>query len=239
MKHTIFLEHNIDNKKPKVNEERRPAINQNNKTYIAKKHFPWYNIKLKPINILCHYQKINSILTLNGRIIRIRLPRVAKCSLYFLTAGLITTYGINVSAQIQSTQQQSAGTKDTFSYSITAQYGVQTSGSANPNMTVNNEAILKISPGSTITNKFGDLSGQSRVQFDSTTNSANVAINGLTGQNNWIIQQADFKSILKNIDNPDPSIPSIGSGSATGIHTTTVTIEKSQSSFSNSYNQSF
>ena len=148
----------------------------------------------------------------------------------------------NSFSQISSQQQQNAGSKENFSYSITSQYGVQTSGSATANMVLDNRALLIIAPNSTLTNKIGGSDGKSSVNFDSTSTGANLNINGLTGQNNWIIQQAEFSSTLKTADNltaDQQKMNQLGNGSALGVHTTTLNIEKSNSSFQTTFNQSF
>ena len=148
----------------------------------------------------------------------------------------------NSFSQISSQQQQNAGSKENFSYSLTSQYGVQTSGSATANMVLDNRALLIIAPNSTITNKIGGNDGKTSVNFDSTSQGANLNINGLTGQNNWIIQQAEFSSTLKTADNltsDQQKMNQLGNGSALGVHTTTLNIEKSNSSFQTVFNQSF
>ena len=48
-----------------------------------------------------------------------------------------------------------------------------------------------------------------------------------------------FRSALKTREGSDPSQSSIGNASATASHTSTVTVEKASSSFSNTFNQSF
>ena len=168
---------------------------------------------------------------------------VTKNNLKFiLILNLFIGLSPNSFSQISSQQQQNAGSKENFSYSITSQYGVQTSGSATANMVLDNRALLIIAPNSTITNKIGGSDGKSSVNFDSTSTGANLNINGLTGQNNWIIQQAEFSSTLKTADNltaDQQKMNQVGNGSALGIHTTTLNIEKSNSSFQTVFNQSF
>lgn len=109
-------------------------------------------------------------------------------------------------------------------------------------MVLDNRALLIIAPNSTITNKIGGSDGKSSVNFDSTSTGANLNINGLTGQNNWIIQQAEFSSTLKTADNltaDQQKMNQLGNGSSLGVHTTTMNIEKSNSSFQTVFNQSF
>ena len=168
---------------------------------------------------------------------------VTKSNLKFiLILNLCLWLCPNSFSQISSQQQQNAGSKENFSYSITSQYGVQTSGSATANMVLDNRALLIIAPNSTITNKIGGSDGKSSVNFDSTSTGANLNINGLTGQNNWIIQQAEFSSTLKTADiltADQQKMNQLGNGSALGVHTTTLNIEKSNSSFQTVFNQSF
>lgn len=168
---------------------------------------------------------------------------VAKSNLKFiLILNLFIWLCPNSFSQVSSQQQQNAGSKENFSYSITSQYGVQTSGSASANMILESRALLIIAPNSTITNKIGGSDGKSSVNFDSTSTGANLNINGLTGQNNWIIQQAEFSSTLRTADNltaDQQKMNQIGNGSALGVHTTTLNIEKSNSSFQTVFNQSF
>ena len=175
--------------------------------------------------------------------------RAAKCRIvtkinlkFILILSLFIGLCPNSFSQISSQQQQNAGSKENFSYSITSQYGVQTSGSATANMVLDNRALLIIAPNSTITNKIGGSDGKSSVNFDSTSTGANLNINGLTGQNNWIIQKAEFSSTLKTADNltaDQQKMNQLGNGSALGVHTTTLNIEKSNSSFQTTFNQSF
>ena len=188
-----------------------------------------------------HTNLVKKFLTCDSRVASHRIA-TKSCLSFILFINLHLWLPPSSFSQISSQQQQNAGSKENFSYSITSQYGVQTSGSATANMVLDNRALLIIAPNSTITNKIGGSDGKSSFNFDSTSTGANLNINGLTGQNNWIIQQAEFSSTLKTADNltaDQQKMNQLGNGSALGVHTTTLNIEKSNSSFQTTFNQSF
>lgn len=142
----------------------------------------------------------------------------------------------------QNVQNSSSGSKNSFSYQINSTYGVSTSANATPNLTVDTEAILKLAPGSMVTNKFGDSRGNTSAVFTASPNGGggSVDIKGLVGENKFMIDSGTtFRSALKTREGSDPSQSSIGNASATASHTSTVTVEKASSSFSNTFNQSF
>jgi len=141
----------------------------------------------------------------------------------------------------QATQiNQSSGSKNYFSYQVQSTFGTTTSVNANANVSAQAEAQLNLKPNSFVTNKFGDDSGNASAVFTATPSGANVNLSGVSAHNMLIIDKGTyFKSSSKTIDNPNPNLPSIGSASALGNHTSTITVENGSTSFSNTLQQSF
>jgi hypothetical protein len=107
-------------------------------------------------------------------------------------------------------------------------------------MRAETEAVLKLKSGSKVTNKIGDNSGNASAVFIATPNGGNVDLKGITGENLFLIEDGTyFRSKLSTIDNLDPAITSTGSASATATHTTNITVEKGNTSFQNTFQQSF
>jgi hypothetical protein len=136
--------------------------------------------------------------------------------------------------------RNSAGSQNTFSYRIQTTYGTSTSAQVSGNMTVQTEAILNLKSGSKVSNKMGDSSGNTSAVFVATPNGGNVNLTGITGENMFLIDDGTrFRSSLSTIDNLNPSVSSTGSASAAATHTTTVTVEKGNTSFQNYFEQTF
>jgi len=136
--------------------------------------------------------------------------------------------------------RRSSGSQSTFSYKIQTTYGATTSAQVSGNLTAETEAILKLKSGSKVTNKMGDDNGNASAVFMATPNGGNVELKGITGENIFLIDDGTvFRSTLKTVDNPDPSLSSVGTASATATHTTSVIVEKGTTSFENTYEQTF
>jgi len=148
----------------------------------------------------------------------------------------------SVLAQAQGQTSGTTGSKSTFSYSIQSTYGVTTSANSNANFIVDNEAVLLLKQGSFVTNKFGDDSGNAKAVFLATPTGSGVDLQGITGKNLLLIDDGTmFRSSLRSVDpeNYNPEFGGVASGSALATHTSTVVVEKSESTFSQSFTTSF
>jgi hypothetical protein len=147
-----------------------------------------------------------------------------------------------VLAQSQGQTSGTTGSKSTFSYSVQSTYGVTTSANSNPNFIVDNEAVLILKQGSFVTNKFGDDSGNAKAVFTATPTGGGVDLQGITGKNLLLIDDGTmFRSSIRSVDpeNYDPAYGGVASGSALATHTSTVVVEKSESTFSQSFTTNF
>ena len=129
--------------------------------------------------------------------------------------------------------------KNTFSYSIQSTIGTRTSANVSGNILADTEAILNLQRGGKITNKIGDANGNASAVFTTNPTGAGVDLKGITGENVFLIDNGtSFKSSLTS----DPSLgsgSSIGEASSLAIQSTTVTVEKGNSSFVSSFQEAF
>ena len=129
--------------------------------------------------------------------------------------------------------------KNTFSYSIQSTIGTRTSANVSGNILADTEAILNLQRGGKITNKIGDANGNASAVFTTNPTGAGVDLKGITGENVFLIDNGtSFKSSLTS----DPSLgsgSSIGEASSLAIQSTTVTVEKGNSSFISSFQEAF
>ena len=163
-----------------------------------------------------------------------------------LSMKLILFLGITM-AVVHPAKAQLAGiqrsintiNKNTFSYSIQSTIGTRTSANVSGNILADTEAILNLKSGGKITNKIGDANGNASAVFTTNPTGAGVDLQGITGENVFLIDDGtSFKSSLKS----DPSLgsgSSIGEASALAIQSTTVTVEKGNSSFISSFQEAF
>lgn len=129
--------------------------------------------------------------------------------------------------------------KSTFSYQITSTIGTQTSAKVSGNMLVNTEAILNLKSGGKISNKMGDANGNASAVFDVRPNGSSVNLQGITGENIFLIDDGtSFKSSLKS-DESVKSSNSTGQASALAIQSTAVKVESGTSSFISSFQKAF
>lgn len=158
------------------------------------------------------------------------------CSV-LLTPLLLTQEAL---AQAITNTNTNSSTKSTFSYVIQSTYGVTTSANASPNFKTENEAILKLKSGSFVTNKFGSEAELASAVFTATPNGANVDLNGITAKNLLLIDDGTyFRSSLKSVDNPDPNLPMQASASALATHTSSITVERGETTLTQSFSTSF
>jgi hypothetical protein len=129
--------------------------------------------------------------------------------------------------------------KNTFSYQITSTIGTQTSANVSGNILANTEAILNLQSGGKITNKIGDANGNASAVFDARPNGSSVNLQGITGENIYLIDDGtSFKSSLKS-DESIKSSNSKGDASAMAVQSTTVRVESGTSSFISSFQKAF
>jgi hypothetical protein len=129
--------------------------------------------------------------------------------------------------------------KNTFSYQITSSIGTQTSANVSGNILADTEAILNLKSGGKITNKIGDASGNASAVFDASPNGSSVNLQGITGENIFLIDDGtSFKSSLKSDESIKSSI-STGQASANAIQSTVVKVESGTTSFINSFQKAF
>lgn len=155
---------------------------------------------------------------------------------------LLGTYSHSFAQQAPGMREtrNSSSSQNTFSYRIQTTYGATTSAQVSGNLKADTEAILKLKAGSKVTNKMGDDSGNASAVFVATPNGGNVELKGITGENIFLLDDGTmFRAKLTTIDNPDPSVSSIGTASATATHSTSVIVEKGSTTFENYFEQTF
>ena len=141
-------------------------------------------------------------------------------------------------AQILERTTTNSGTNRIFQYSIQSTYGTQTSADATPNLRVEAEAVLNLKEDSFLTNSAGDVGGNTSAVFTTTPTGSNVALTGITANNQFLLDTGtSFRTALTSTE-PDGK-PSVGSASATATHTMTLTVTDGTSSFLNTLRENF
>ena len=158
--------------------------------------------------------------------------------IFFLGAALADSYPAR--AQLAGIQRSiNTINKNTCSYSIQSTIGTRTSANVSGNILADTEAILNLQRGGKITNKIGDENGNASAVFTTSPTGAGVDLKGITGENVFLIDDGtSFKSSLTS----DPSLgsdSSIGEASSLAVQSTTVTVEKGNSSFISSFQEAF
>ena len=161
-------------------------------------------------------------------------------SLFYGAVAALVLITTGHSAQAQTVSSiRSAGTNENFSYSVTSTIGTQVSGQQSGNIIVNSTAVLELAPGSLITNEIGGSGSGAGATFIATPSGGSVDLRGITANNLFEIQRGEFNSSIETVANPDPDLTSVGSASALGIQTTTVTVNQGISTFENTLQQVF
>ena len=144
-------------------------------------------------------------------------------------------------AQIAGIERRfGSSNSNTFSYQIESTIGTRTSATVSGNILAETDAILNLKTGSKISNKIGDENGNASAVFIATPNGANVDLTGITGENLFMIEDGtQFKSSLRMKDDFNHNVPSIGEASSFAIQNTRVTVQKTNSSLINSFQQAF
>ena len=141
-------------------------------------------------------------------------------------------------AQVLERNQTSSGNTSSFSYSITSSYGATTSANATPNLSVDTEAILNLKEDSIITNKAGEIGGNTGAVITTTPTSTNVNLTGIEANNEFILDDGtSFRAALQSseIDGNQSN----GTASASAFHTLTLTLTNTNSSFINTIISNF
>jgi len=165
--------------------------------------------------------------------------KVRFASLLLAFAGF-ALHPMSSLAQMQSSTSTNGGSKNTFSYTVQSTYGVSTSANASANFKVDNEAILKLKSGSFVANKFGTDQDKATAVFVATPTGANVDLEGVSAKNLLLIDDGTyFRSTMKSVDNPDPTLSMQASASAQAVHNSSIVVENSQTTFSQIFTSSF
>jgi len=144
------------------------------------------------------------------------------------------------SPSFSQTDSIQTGSSQKLSITVSNTMGVSTSADVTENLEVNNQANLVIAPGSTITDDIGDDSQSVTGDFIVTPTGASLDIQGIQTKNNYILGEGTyFFSEMKTIDNPNPEIATSGNASSNLVHSLTITVDQTNSSFTSSFSQSF
>ena len=140
----------------------------------------------------------------------------------------------------QTSNSLSTGSSNRLSISISNTMGVRTTADATSNVEVNNEAVLILDPERKIQDSF-DSSGEGiSGDFVVSPNGASFDIKGLQAENNYVIAEGTyFKSTMKSLDDPDPTKLVKGDASSSLIHDMTLTVDQTNSSFTQAFSADF
>ena len=141
-------------------------------------------------------------------------------------------------SQVLERNLTSSGSSTVFSYSITSNYGVSTSAQATSNLLVDTEAILLLKEDSVITNKAGQIGGNTSAVIETTPNGSNIDLSGIEANNEFILDEGTtFRASLETSE-LDGNY-SKGEAFASAYHTLTLTVTNSNSSFINAVRSNF
>ena len=158
-------------------------------------------------------------------------------SLLFLAVSSLLLSPVSYS-QVLERNQTSSGSTSTFSYSITSSYGVSTSANATPNLIVDTEAILVLKEDSVITNRAGQIGGNTSAVIETTPNGSNIDLSGIEANNTFVLDEGtSFRASLKTSELDGN--PSKGDANASAYHTLTLTVNNGNSSFINAFRSNF
>lgn len=141
-------------------------------------------------------------------------------------------------SQVLERNQTSSGSSSVFSYSITSSYGVSTSADATPNLLVDTEAILVLKEDSVITNRAGQIGGNTSAVIQTTPNGSNIDLRGIEANNEFVLDEGtSFRASLETSELDGN--PSKGQANASAYHTLTLTVTNNNSSFINAVRSNF
>tara|TARA_Y100001978_G_scaffold195717_1_gene204320 strand:+ start:584 stop:1075 length:492 start_codon:yes stop_codon:yes gene_type:complete len=140
----------------------------------------------------------------------------------------------------QTRNSLSTGSTNKLSINLTNTMGVRTTANGVSNVEVDNEAVLILDPASKIQDSFNSDGEGLTGDFVVSPNGASFNIKGLQAENNYIIGNGSyFKSSMKSLKDTDPSKPIKGDASASLLHSMTLTVDQTNSSFSQAFSQDF
>ena len=132
------------------------------------------------------------------------------------------------------------GNSQRLSITISNTMGVSTSADVTENLEVNNQANLVIEPGSTIQEEVGGDDQSVTGDFVVSPTAASMNISGLNAKNNYVIgEDTYFFSEMTTVDDPDPDIETRGNASSNLIHSLSITVDQTNSAFTQSFSSSF
>jgi len=141
---------------------------------------------------------------------------------------------------LSNTNNIQTGNSQRLSITVSNTMGVSTSADVTENLEVNNQANLVIEPGSNIQEEIGGDEQSVTGDFVISPNGASMDISGINTKNNYIIGEGTyFFSEMKTVDDPDPEIETIGNASSNLIHNLSITVDQTNSSFTQSFSNSF
>jgi len=160
-----------------------------------------------------------------------------KYRIYLASCILIPLFQSPAFSETASIQ---TGSSQRLSITLSNSMGVSTSADVTENLEVNNQANLVIEPGSTIQEEVGDETLSVTGDFVVTPTGSSLDIQGLQAKNNYIIGEGTyFFSEMNTIDDPNPEVATKGSASSNLVHSMTITIDQTNSSFTSSFSESF
>ena len=141
---------------------------------------------------------------------------------------------------LSNTNNIQTGNSQRLSITVSNTMGVSTSADVTENLEVNNQANLVIEPGSNIQEEIGGDEQSVTGDFVISPNGSSMDISGINTKNNYIIGEGTyFFSEMKTVDDPDPEIETIGNASSNLIHNLSITVDQTNSSFTQSFSNSF
>ena len=157
-----------------------------------------------------------------------------------MTLIALMSSALGTKANSQQLQNSiSSGTSNSLNISINNTFGVNTSANHNANMTSNNNAVLVLEAGRVSDNVGGNSDSMSADFIISPTGSS-TSIQGINSTNDIIFGAGtSFSSSLRSIENQDPAIQTRGNASAGFQHGLNIKVDQMNSSFSNSFSNSF
>lgn len=160
------------------------------------------------------------------------------CLLIVTFLGFACSNSHECYAQVLERTQTSSGSSSVFSYSITSSYGVSTSADATPNLLVSTEANLVLKEDSVITNKAGNIGGNTSAVIQNTPNGSNIDLQGIEANNEFVLDEGtSFRASLETSELDGN--PSKGQANASAYHTLTLTVTNNNSSFINAVRSNF
>ena len=144
-----------------------------------------------------------------------------------------------ISPSFSQTQNTlSTGSSNKLSISLTNTMGVQTSADlTNTNVKVENEATLILGEGSKIATSSDEEGVTGDFVVSPTGSSFNIK--GLQAENFYDVGGSTFSSKMTSVDEPDSSKPIKGNASASLVHNMNLTIDQTNSSFTQSFSRDF